>query len=165
MRGLDLVIFSDQLFFTFEFSKITNFSNHSMRNLLVGIEATTNYLLKLEPSCKTEQNQINYTLYKFLVFFTDTSTDQGPWSVVERIVSYLMTRIKDSSKELSSHVYDRISAVSERNITLLRSSFLFLTESRFLDGRGFGVKCLLRILKYKTGFKTIREEILSVIYS
>lgn len=165
MRGPEMLVFPDQLLLTLGLSKATGVAILSLQTLVGSVETAADSLLMARPSSKAGKNQNNHVLQKFLVFFTEIRTEKGVGKVTERIIHYLMQEVGDDSKELALRTYEKISIVCENNMGMLGNNMHFFTQSRFLDIRAFGVRCLLRILRQKPGFKKLREEIQAVIYN
>lgn len=161
----DAGVLFDQLLFASEFARAAGLSGVLMRNLVHDIEAAASILLHAKAEGKAEQSQTSCTLQRLLALLSDAGCDAGPGSIIEKIVLCLIARVRDDSRELRLRTYDRISAVAEKNIGLLRGNFRFFTRSRFLDVRAFGIKCLLKALRHRTGFASVREELLGVIQS
>lgn len=161
----DAGVLFDQLLFASEFARAAGLSGVLMQDLVHDIETAADILLHAKAEGKVEQNRTSCMLQRLLALLSDAGSDAGPGSIIEKIVHCLIARVRDDSRELRIRTYDRISAVAEKNIGLLRGNFRFFTRSRFLDVRAFGIKCLLKALRHRKGFSSVREELLGVILS
>lgn len=161
----NLMIFADQLFFALELSKSTKVLSPSLQTLINDVEITVKHLLETNVSTKSERSQKNHILYKLLVFLTDFPSEKRIYNIIDPVVSYLMAHVKDDSRDLLLKVYDRVSLVCEENTGFLNNGISFFVQSRFLDVRSFGIRCLLKILRQKSGFRRIKEETLGVIHN
>ena len=155
----------DQIFFTLEFSKIGNTGAEELVSLLDGVgEFVSRSLQRYQTAGMCEQHQINYALYRVLSLFMSAGGSERT-EVMECIVMHLMSCLHDESKELCIGAYDKVSAFLERTPSVLKKNVRFFVQSRFLDVRAFGARCILRCLRQKTGLRKFREEIFGILYS